>query len=167
MQTTSHSKSCPKNLPALLFSSWKSLPHLSTLYIDNLLVGKYLVCAIPQNITDEDAEPVYLLLNAASCQTTGMQPKPHCSTSLLFVTHCTAHTYIQSGRTKLQTTFTENIHWINRSRVLWGFFGFVFKRHLHKHLLWLVKILSLHPFLRFPTHAVLRHPILQETNIRQ
>lgn len=86
-QTTSHSKSCPKILPALLFSSWKSLPHLSTLCIKNLLVGKHLVCAIPQDVTDQDAESVYLLPNKASSQMTRTQPKPHCNTSLPLVTH--------------------------------------------------------------------------------
>lgn len=49
-------------LPALLFSSEKTLPHPSTLYTENPLVRKYLVCAIPQNITDRDAESIYVLL---------------------------------------------------------------------------------------------------------
>lgn len=63
-----------------------------------------------------------------SCQTTGMQPRTHCSLSVLLVTHCTAHVCIQNGRKKV----SDHIHWINRPGLLWfsldivyisGFFG--------------------------------------------
>lgn len=55
-QSTSHSKSCPKILPAVLFSSWKTLPYPFPFHIKCLLVGKYFVHVIPQDITDQATE---------------------------------------------------------------------------------------------------------------
>lgn len=165
-QPTSHSKSCPDILPAFLFSSWKiTSTSVSTLYTENLLVGKYFVCAIPQDVYRSGCW-VYLLLNEASSQTTWMQPNPHCSSSLPFVTHIIQPIRIfkmaeQSFRLHSLKPFTE----LTDLDCCGFLVCFRFKCHLHKQLLRALQ--KFPPSLRFPPHAVLICPILQETNTQQ
>lgn len=111
----SHSKSYPKILQVLTFQlkkkkKKKSLPHLSTLHMENLLVGNYFVCALPQGITDQDAKSAYLLPSKARSQTVNATKTPHHHLSPTHHTCYIAHPYFQSGTTQLQTTITENNH---------------------------------------------------------
>lgn len=77
----------PKSCKCLLSSlKKKSLPHLSTLHMENLLVDNYFICALPQGMTDQDAKSVFLLPSKARSHM-WMQSKPHTTTSLPLITH--------------------------------------------------------------------------------
>lgn len=121
----------PKSCQHSCFPTEKSLPHLSTLYIQNLLVGKYLVCALHKTevrmLTCSSARPVARLHECN--QNNSVTPLSRSS-------HTLYSPYIYS---KWQNKVSDYPHWKHSSnkqiRVVLKSSGSVFKCHLHKEFL--------------------------------